>query len=764
MRQIPSLWKRKYFRRLVRTYLVILAILCVVYLVTYTTLLGIIKTEREKTNSYILVTVKMNIDNKILQLNQMLNQLATDNEVYNYMSSDSFSNANDFQDYNSKKYLQKILVNNQNLVEIYLYKSGVDKIVSSSVVESTRDFFVDRHRSDGYEYEEWMQFINETHDHQFFTLPRTNRKNTNESYIAFAQTISIDAEKNSKLTAILLLDEEALIGSAMTSGGLDLSQFFIIDKDENVLLHYGDEEYNHEILSEYVDQSRKSILNTFYNDTSIINVVYSDLGHWKYLITTPKELYFASLNKLTTVFVCCVLLYFIGGLIAVVLLAKKNYKPFEFLLEEFTKEDIEYMVSQEYDEFSLIFDKINSLYSKNKELELNNQNSIIQLKEKYLKEVLEDSVKCEMLIQSNMMDSCGIEPISDKFAIVLIQVENLMEISQEGNAALSDDLIRYAITNVFTELVAMQKCEAYSVTIQSDKQAFLINFYKEINAERATEMLNQVINDTRSFFSKHYYARLSFAVSSLERTLQEIHLSYKEAMEAMGYSIVMGKGRTIFYSEITEKKDQYIYDANVEKMLINSIGEKDYESSKKIIDEFFTHYVYSEEYTLGTIRAYIFDMARILLRALPKQKVVRIENLLTETAKETHQKMLMALENYCAESDDKQRILLFQVKRYINDNFHNPELNSDFLGEQFGFSAPYLSKLFKEEFHESILNYLHKKRIEEAKRLLLTEKVKLEKLAETVGYLNADSFGRTFKKYEGITPGQFRQKNRHKQS
>ena len=82
----------------------------------------------------------------------------------------------------------------------------------------------------------------------------------------------------------------------------------------------------------------------------------------------------------------------------------------------------------------------------------------------------------------------------------------------------------------------------------------------------------------------------------------------------------------IFYSDIKEKNAQYIYDIDMEKKLISSIGKKDYENSKKIIDDFFAHYVYSEEYTLGIIRAIIFDMAKILLRSIPKQNIVKIEN------------------------------------------------------------------------------------------------------------------------------------------
>ena len=54
-----------------------------------------------------------------------------------------------------------------------------------------------------------------------------------------------------------------------------------------------------------------------------------------------------------------------------------------------------------------------------------------------------------------------------------------------------------------------------------------------------------------------------------------------------------------------------------------------------------------------------------------------------------------------------------------------------------------------------MLDYIHKKRIDFSKKLLL-ENMILEKIAPKVGYIDADLYIKKFKKYEGITPGKYR--------
>lgn len=60
---------------------------------------------------------------------------------------------------------------------------------------------------------------------------------------------------------------------------------------------------------------------------------------------------------------------------------------------------------------------------------------------------------------------------------------------------------------------------------------------------------------------------------------------------------------------------------------------------------------------------------------------------------------------------------------------------------------------------ENIVVYTNRLRIEHAKKMLVqTDKTILEIASET-GYNNDQSFNRNFKKFEGLTPGEYRKKH-----
>ena len=58
----------------------------------------------------------------------------------------------------------------------------------------------------------------------------------------------------------------------------------------------------------------------------------------------------------------------------------------------------------------------------------------------------------------------------------------------------------------------------------------------------------------------------------------------------------------------------------------------------------------------------------------------------------------------------------------------------------------------------SPLDYVHSLRLEEAKRMLETEDLAVEAIANEVGYEDASFFGRLFHRKVGLTPTQYRRR------
>ncbi|MDD3278911.1 MAG: AraC family transcriptional regulator [Lachnospiraceae bacterium] len=97
---------------------------------------------------------------------------------------------------------------------------------------------------------------------------------------------------------------------------------------------------------------------------------------------------------------------------------------------------------------------------------------------------------------------------------------------------------------------------------------------------------------------------------------------------------------------------------------------------------------------------------------------------------------------------------------YIKKNY-NRNINVTDAADELGISYAYLSKIFKSQSEggEKLLDYLNRIRIKEAKKLLSETSLSLTEIAEAVGYNNTQSLQRFFKKYEAITPGDWRKMN-----
>lgn len=100
---------------------------------------------------------------------------------------------------------------------------------------------------------------------------------------------------------------------------------------------------------------------------------------------------------------------------------------------------------------------------------------------------------------------------------------------------------------------------------------------------------------------------------------------------------------------------------------------------------------------------------------------------------------------------------LLEIKNYL-DTVYLEKITLDDLASRFYINKFYLTRVFKEQFGVSIVTYLLQSRITHAKQLLrFTEKtVEAIGLESGIGPLNY--FSRVFKKIEGITPTEYRQK------
>lgn len=91
---------------------------------------------------------------------------------------------------------------------------------------------------------------------------------------------------------------------------------------------------------------------------------------------------------------------------------------------------------------------------------------------------------------------------------------------------------------------------------------------------------------------------------------------------------------------------------------------------------------------------------------------------------------------------------------YINKNFHE-KLTIQTLAKVMNQSPDYLAAQFKSITGFTIVQYINKCRIDQAKIMLLNDEMRIKDVAAEVGFSDEFYFSKTFKKYEGISPVHF---------
>lgn len=107
------------------------------------------------------------------------------------------------------------------------------------------------------------------------------------------------------------------------------------------------------------------------------------------------------------------------------------------------------------------------------------------------------------------------------------------------------------------------------------------------------------------------------------------------------------------------------------------------------------------------------------------------------------------------EQEDKPQFLVNQAIRFIQENFHN-KLSLKVVSEELYVSTWHLCKILKNETGTNFVDLLNEVRIMAAKEELITSNLRIYEIAANVGYSDTAYFSKIFKKFEGITPNEYR--------
>ena len=105
---------------------------------------------------------------------------------------------------------------------------------------------------------------------------------------------------------------------------------------------------------------------------------------------------------------------------------------------------------------------------------------------------------------------------------------------------------------------------------------------------------------------------------------------------------------------------------------------------------------------------------------------------------------------------------IIDILSYIHEHYLDDNFSVKYLAAYFETSISNISHFFKKNVGVTISQYIDQIKLEKAKELLENSDSKISEIAQTLRYNNSTVFIEMFKKYEGVTPGGYRENRRSK--
>jgi AraC-like DNA-binding protein len=250
---------------------------------------------------------------------------------------------------------------------------------------------------------------------------------------------------------------------------------------------------------------------------------------------------------------------------------------------------------------------------------------------------------------------------------------------------------------------------------------------------------------------------------------EEISASYHAARRALLNRLSSGYGCLEFFSE-SPAAAGYFYPVDQANSIFNNLQLCLYDKTAEAVDSFFAELKQRNNLPVNNIILALYQLMGAVIHYIIETHIdIRktFEDDIDFYHRMSEFKILDEIQAYF--KDIFRQIIDFELNvradsrksisrilNYIHTNLDKTfDINA--MSDSLGLSYSYVRRVFSQEMGENILNYVYKMKIDAAKKMLNKTGLSAEEIARNLGFYNRQSFYRFFKKFEGITPSEFRQ-------
>lgn len=486
------------------------------------------------------------------------------------------------------------------------------------------------------------------------------------------------------------------------------------------------------------------------NERFFVKATHSSVtNHMVYAITpyTPIEAIISSMKYMNTVYLL-ISIFITLSLCAIVTWV--NMKPLDGILRFLFGHDAKAITRAL--NWKNIDERIHELFQKNNELVSDLEHQKEALVNSYLNALIigrEPNVghTLQRLEQLNI-------PLQASYHVILMSIHAPIDATSLASFSL---LIHRHILACFTDIKTIMDVSSrcFLMLIQSDEDYSAVENQFDAFQENLDSMLQ--VSATGCYFHMDSIDELAVqywnAVTSLEmhRDSSQRKLLMPEDSQKTGNGITYPQGieQDIIFAITTGNKQlmedslKKLYELNTAALLASTISSQLLweQLSATIVIALTRMKSVPETFQLKTI----LSTRRLICTDTSSNFTHQIMNIMIPVFILTKQEH---------EINQDRSVLGQKIIEYIQANLSNPDLCLQMISDHFSFSGAYISSLIKNETGQGFAVYCEHLRIANACKML-KENVKIQEVAESVGYNSVHSFRRAFKKVLGILPSQY---------
>ena len=475
-------------------------------------------------------------------------------------------------------------------------------------------------------------------------------------------------------------------------------------------------------------------------------------------ITDSKKFY-QSGSEFASWYIFLIAVLFIGGILLSLVLSRSNYKPIQKLVQKIVDQDT--MADQEQEginEFEIITNKWTDVQNKNEELSalLNRQRPMVVAS--CLRRILKGKFKTSEEMEATLKSANINLSYRYNFVILLpIPVEDSFE--EDKNLRIMTVLAGFMQPFIHVYGLDMLKDNGIAV---------IVNCGERTAGEKNVDIRLSVADHLCRELETRYEISIPFYIGRIYEDVMDINRSFLESAAIASDYHMLGNQKVILFEEIGYEEQNIQYPILEQALFIQCLKQANEEAALKALDNMIGEIEPLKSFVIT--QCLCFDIINITIKTLDQLKGFELKNvdlkkLITfKSLPEFREKMAGLTIEMCRQfaefKDSRNNERRSEILDYVNCHYGDSSMGLESVADEFGVSSNYLSRFFKQETGCSFIQYVTMIRMDRARELLVNSNKQIKEIVAEIGYIDVANFVRKFKGYEGVTPGQYREKMR----